>query len=108
MSRSKQAIPTLAVLKLLTRKGEGLLAFCQPGFTLSIDFINNSNAHKAIRAMNQFIAEQNGRVYLAKDLLLTTEQFRSMYPEHEHVSQIIKHYQSPMKSDLSNRLGITK
>ncbi|MDI1351450.1 MAG: FAD-binding oxidoreductase, partial [bacterium] len=36
------ATPTLAVLKLFTQSGEGLLSFCQPGFTVAIDFFNSS------------------------------------------------------------------
>lgn len=106
--RSHQATPTLAVLKLLIRSGEGLLSFCKPGFTIAIDFVNNSNAHKAIRSMNQLITELDGRIYLAKDLLLTPEQFRSMYQNHEQFTQILKYYQSPMQSDLAKRLRITE
>lgn len=104
--RNHQAIPTLAVLKLLIRSGDGLLSFCKPGFTIAIDFVNNSNALNAIRSMNQLITELDGRIYLAKDLLLTPEQFRSMYQNHEQFIQILKYYQSPMQSDLAKRLRI--
>ncbi|KTD32389.1 hypothetical protein Lmor_2327 [Legionella moravica] len=106
--RTHKASPTLAVLKLFMQSGEGLLSFCTPGFTLAIDFINNQYAQKAIMAMNQFITELNGRVYLAKDLLLTPEQFRIQYERHAELSEIIKHYQSPMRSDLAKRLRITE
>ncbi len=106
--RSHQATPTLAVLKLFIQSGNGLLSFCKPGFTIAIDFINNDKAHHAIKAMNQLISELNGRIYLAKDLLLTPEQFRSMYPNYEQWSHIMKHYQSPMQSELARRLRITE
>ncbi|WP_058494097.1 FAD-binding oxidoreductase [Legionella worsleiensis] len=105
--RTHKACPTLAVLKLLMRSGEGLLSFCTPGFTLAIDFINNVQAHKAIIKMNQLITELNGRIYLAKDLVLTPEQFRTQYTQHAQFSEILNHYQSTMSSDLSTRLGIT-
>lgn len=106
--RSNRATPTLTVLKLFIQSGVGLLSFCRPGFTIAIDFIHNTNAQKAITAMNQLISDVGGRIYLAKDLLLTPEQFYSMYPAHEQWSQIIKHYQSPMQSELSKRLRITE
>lgn len=106
--RRCKATPTLAVLKLLGRSGPGLLSFCQPGFTLAVDFIHNQAAREAIAAMNQYLCDIGGKVYLAKDLLLTPEQFRHMYPGHAQFSNILKEYRSPMQSDLGRRLGILK
>ncbi|KTD23695.1 FAD-binding protein [Legionella israelensis] len=106
--RTHKATPTLAVLKLLDRHGSGLLSFCQPGFTLAIDFIHDQSARNAITAMNQFLCDTGGKVYLAKDLLLNPEQFQHMYPKHEEFSNILKEYRSPMQSDLGRRLGILK
>lgn len=102
-----QATATLAVLKYFTQSGVGLLSFAQPGFTLAIDFINNDQAHKAIAAMNELISEINGKIYLAKDRLLTKEQFIKQYPQQAQFKTILEHYKSPMRSDLSCRLGIT-
>jgi decaprenylphospho-beta-D-ribofuranose 2-oxidase len=101
------ASPALAVLKYFTQTGIGLLSFTQPGFTLAIDFINNHQAHAAIRAMNAYISDIEGKIYLAKDLLLTPEQFRQQYPAHEEFMHLLAHYKSPMRSNLSHRLGIT-
>jgi FAD/FMN-containing dehydrogenase len=104
--KKHQAVPTLAVIKLFTQSGKGLLSFCQPGFTIAIDFNNNHHARSAIKAMNQFVAETNGLIYLAKDLLLTAEQFQKMYQKHSNFSQILASYNSNMQSDLALRLGI--
>ncbi|AWN74005.1 FAD-binding oxidoreductase [Legionella anisa] len=106
--RDHKATPTLAVLKLFTQSGEGLLSFCKPGFTLAIDFIHNLQAKQAISAMNQLITEHKGRVYLAKDLLLNEEQFHQMYGKHEQFSQTLEHYGCSMHSDLAQRLGLKK
>ncbi|PJE16645.1 FAD-binding oxidoreductase [Legionella sp.] len=106
--RSHQATPTLAVLKYFSKPGLGLLSFVQPGFTLAVDFINNQQAHQAILAMNEWISEVKGKVYLAKDLLLTAKQFAKQYPQQEQFSEILKRYNSRMRSDLSQRLGITQ
>lgn len=106
--RINKATPTLAVLKLFTQPGVGLLSFCKPGFTLAVDFVHNKQARQAIIAMNQLITEINGRIYLAKDLLLNATQYKTMYTRHEHFSQILKQYGCNMSSDLAKRLGILK
>ncbi|RUR04872.1 FAD-binding oxidoreductase [Legionella sp. km772] len=105
---SSNAIPTLAVVKLFTQPGAGLLSFCMPGITLAVDFNNNQYAQLAIKKMNQFILENKGKIYLAKDLFLTSEQYEAMYEQHAQFSKLIIDYQSPMHSDLGQRLGIMK
>lgn len=105
--QSHQATPTLAVLKYFTKSGSGLLSFAEPGFTLAIDFINNQQAEQAIKAMNEWITAAKGKIYLAKDLFLTEAQFNCQYPQHEVFSKLLTRYQSPMRSDLSRRLGLT-
>ena len=103
-----KAIPTLAVLKLFTHPGEGLLSFCTPGFTLALDFANNPPAQQAIKTMNQLMVANQTKVYLAKDLFLTTEQYESMYEQHTQFAKLLKEYHSPMHSALARRLGIIK
>lgn len=102
-----KATPTLAVLKLLTQSGQGLLSFCKPGFTVAIDFIHNAQARKAIEMMNELIVAHQGRIYLAKDLLLTPKQFQAMYEHYEDFLQVLKKYHCSMNSDLAQRLRIT-
>lgn len=106
--KKHKATPTLAVLKLFTHAGEGLLSFSTPGFSIAVDFVNNDQAHQAIKELNQFIVEHQGKIYLAKDLLLTKEQYENIYDQHSVFSELLKHYQSPMYSDLAKRLGIVK
>jgi decaprenylphospho-beta-D-ribofuranose 2-oxidase len=103
-----KATPTLAVLKYFTKAGSGLLSFATPGFTVAIDFIHNQAARNAIKQMNQCIAEWGGKVYLAKDLYLNQAQYEQMYPQHEAFRDIINQHNSPMRSDLSARLGISR
>lgn len=101
-----QATPTLAVMKYFTKEGNGLLSFCQPGFSVAIDFIHNAKALKAIAAMNSYLNQINARVYLAKDLLLTPVEFHQMYPKHAQFLQVLSQNQCPMNSQLAKRLGI--
>jgi len=100
------ATPTLTVLKLLTQQGNGLLSFCRPGFTLAIDFINNDRAKTTIKALNQLTTKLGGQVYLAKDLLLNSDEFKLMYPKHVEFLHVLQDYQCPMNSLLAQRLGI--
>lgn len=103
-----KATPTLAVLKYFTKKGHGLLSFCKPGFTLAIDFIHNKQAADAITSMNQYLTDNNGLIYLAKDLYLTPNQFNTMYTKQEQFKTILSQYQCNFRSDMSKRLGITQ
>ena len=104
--RQCQATPTLAVLKYLTQHGAGLLSFIQPGFTLAIDFNYNPQSIKAIQIMNETITQMGGKIYLAKDLLLTREQFEHQYANFNQFNEIVARYQSPFQSDLSRRIGL--
>ena len=106
--QTQHATPTLAVLKYFTQPGMGLLSFTQPGFSLAIDFIHNATARRAIEAMNQYITELGGRVYLAKDLYLHPAQYEHMYPQHAAFRDMIQSVHSPMRSDLGIRLGINR
>ncbi|MFI4963258.1 MAG: FAD-binding protein [Legionellales bacterium] len=103
-----QATPTLAVLKLFTQSGLGTLSFCQPGFTLAVDLIHNHQAKTAIEAINQYISNLGGCVYLAKDLLLTKEQCHTMYPNLPHFKKVLSHNHCRNQSDIAKRLGITE
>jgi decaprenylphospho-beta-D-ribofuranose 2-oxidase len=102
-----QALPTLAVLKYFDKPGLGLLSFAKPGFTIAIDFINNQPSINAIQNLNQLATEMGGRIYLAKDLLLTKEQFRKQYEAHSNFMNVLAQFSNPCQSNLSRRLGLT-
>ena len=104
---TNNATPTLAVLKYFNQNGLGLLSFTKPGFTLAIDFINNSMAQKTIAAMNEWISKAGGKIYLAKDLFLTKNQFVEQYPNHQQFLQLLTQHHSKMSSDLGKRLGLS-
>lgn len=106
--KKHRATPALAVLKLFTQTGMGLLSFCEPGFTLAIDFPYNKHSVSAVQTLNQFISDAGGKVYLAKDLVLQQEQFARMYPKQQQFKHIIKQYASGMQSDLAKRLGLSE
>lgn len=104
--RRHAATPTLAVLKYFHQPGAGLLSFVQPGFSLAIDFMNNERARQAITNMNALISEAHGKIYLAKDLFLTQEQFARQYPQQDRFRRLLQQYDCGMQSDLGKRLGL--
>lgn len=105
--RASKATPTLCVLKYFRKKGAGILSFADEGFTIAIDFIHTDEARRLISTLNAYITVQKGRIYLAKDMLLSPAQFKTQYPNHEAFSAILKQYHCSTHSDLSHRLGIT-
>jgi len=80
ISASRQA-SFLAVLKRMGGPDEGLLSFAKPGFTLALDFPNTPETPALIRRLIDATRNHDGRVYLAKDSLLTAQDFAAMYPQ---------------------------
>lgn len=70
----------LAVIKY-HRDGIGPMTFPKAGYSIALDFPNTRRVRALIPQLNRWIAEQGGRVYLAKDALLAPELFAAMYGE---------------------------
>ncbi|RAI43024.1 FAD-binding oxidoreductase [Rhodoplanes roseus] len=73
----------LAVLKLLgeSRSG-GVLSFPMPGATLALDFPNKGESTRRLLAtLSEIVLAAGGRLYPAKDAVMTPEMFRAGYPD---------------------------
>jgi FAD/FMN-containing dehydrogenase len=70
----------LAVIKY-HREGKGLLTFSKAGYSLALDFPNTSRVRALLPQLDRWVADQGGRVYLAKDAMLTADLFQRMYGE---------------------------
>ena len=68
----------LAVIKY-HRDGKGLLTFSKRGYSIALDFPNTKRVRSILPQIDRWIAENGGRVYLAKDALLTHDVFSAMY-----------------------------
>jgi FAD/FMN-containing dehydrogenase len=69
----------LTVLKDFGSEGKGMLSFPRPGLTVSLDIpLEGESTHRLVDALNDSVAEQGGRIYLAKDALTRPEHFRAM------------------------------
>ena len=98
----------LAVLKLYGRENQNWLSFPMEGYSLALDFKMQLGLVDFIHELTDQVVELGGRVYLAKDALLTREQFEQSYPKVEQFRKLRKdmgldaHFQSL----LSQRLGL--
>jgi FAD/FMN-containing dehydrogenase len=73
----------LAVMKVFGDvPSPGLLSFPKPGITLCLDFpIGNQKSFALYRRLADITLEHGGRMYSAKDALMTAAQFQAFYPE---------------------------
>jgi decaprenylphospho-beta-D-ribofuranose 2-oxidase len=96
----------LAVLKTLGREGRGYLSFPHPGHTLSLDLPWTRRSERLIQDLVSITADAGGRIYLAKDAVLTRKQFVSMYPNYTLFRSVIDEIDpnSKMDSEMARRL----
>jgi len=73
----------LCVIKDCGEEGEGLLSFPRRGVSVALDLPIRPDTTEHVRAMGDLVAEEGGRVYLAKDAFLRADQFERMEPRLE-------------------------
>jgi decaprenylphospho-beta-D-ribofuranose 2-oxidase len=98
----------LAVLKVMGRPGRGLLSFGLPGYSLALDIPARPGLRGLFAVLERITREAGGRIYLAKDSLLSAEGFWEMYPEAQRFLEI-RHAVDPqgrLSSDMAKRLGL--
>ncbi len=106
-----RGIPSLlTVLKSFGPQSEGLLSFPTAGYTLALDIpLRDGSLIPFLRELNKTVVQAQGRVYLAKDAILESEDFAAMYPHLDQFKAVKRKYdpQHRFRSRLSDRLGIT-
>jgi decaprenylphospho-beta-D-ribofuranose 2-oxidase len=103
-----RAASFLAVLKTLGDEGPGYLSFPMRGFTLALDFPGRPGAPDLLARLQDIVCDHGGRVYLAKDAVLTPERFRRMYPKLDAFRTVLGSIdpECRFRSDLERRLRI--
>lgn len=99
----------LAVIKRFGPQGQGLLSFPKTGYTLALDIpITGQDLFPQLDELDCIVLRRQGRVYLAKDMRLSPESYRVMYPRSYEFDAIKKRLDpdSQVRSDLAKRLGI--
>ncbi len=99
----------LAVLKCMGRRGKGYLSFPMPGYTLALDFPASSKTAELVGTLNKIARDYGGRVYLAKDALLSSDDFEAMYPEADQFRSVLRAIDPAgrMASPMARRLNLT-
>ena len=100
----------LAVLKSSGAANQGLLSYLFDGHTLALDFpYRGEKTDQLCRQLDEVMLEFDGRVYLAKDALVSAETFSQMYPRLEAFKRIKKRLdpETLFRSHQSDRVGIT-
>ncbi|MBL6455008.1 FAD-binding oxidoreductase [Belnapia sp. T6] len=98
----------LAVLKVMGRQGRGMLSFGMPGYSLALDIPARSGAEALFARLEGITRDAGGRIYLAKDSLLSAEGFAAMYPE-SAAFRALRSRLDPQRrfdSDMARRLGL--
>lgn len=95
----------LSVLKNFgPKKALGYLSFPIEGTTIAIDFPNQGiKTEKLLHDLYNIVISYHGRIYPAKDALMTSDQFRSCYPDFK---SFLKFRDSSIQSEMSRRYKI--
>ena len=99
---------TLAVLKLLGKSNDNYLSFPMEGLTLALDFKLSNSIIKLIKFLDEMIVDMNGKIYLAKDALMSENTFKKTYSKWKEFQAVrIKyHANGRFVSSQSKRIGL--
>lgn len=100
----------LAVLKTLGERSSGMLSFPMRGYTLALDFPNRGDVRTLLAELEAITLDHGGRIYLAKDSVLSAGGFRRMYPRLDEFLEVLNEIdpQQRMRSDMARRLGLRR
>ena len=98
----------LVVLKKMGAGRSGMMSFPMEGYTLAVDFPARAGASDVIQRLNQMTADVDGRVYLAKDAMLTPDLAAPMYQERNTWAALTNAADPDQKlaTDLVRRLNL--
>ena len=98
----------LAVLKSFGPQNSNYLSFPLDGYTLALDFKAEQSTFDLIKVLDPLVVSYGGRMYLAKDALMSQETFKKGYPRWVEFEEIRKTYHALGKfaSSQSRRLGL--
>lgn len=94
----------LAVLKKMGDQGEGWLSFPMKGYTLAMDFSHKTGVIPLLKEFEHLVLKNGGRIYCAKDALLSKEHFWQMYPKAQAFKELIAG--NGFTSNAGVRLGL--
>lgn len=105
---SSQRASFLTVLKRFGPGNEGLLSFPMEGYTLALDIPNHAGLVNFVEDLNLIVLRYGGRLYLAKDQLMSDSMFRETYPHWIQFQEIKAKYDPGFRfsSTMARRIGL--
>ena len=97
----------LAGIKILESDSSGLLSFCQKGWSVALDFKYSDDLILKLHNYTSILIKNGGKVYLAKDVTLNEEEFKSMYGNFYKFQSIRDEYNfHNFQSNFSRRVNL--
>ena len=110
--QSSPSPPVTAILRA-HKADDGLLSFSEDGYSLNFEFHpkkhNEAESRKAVDRIIEATAKRGGKIHLAKDQVMTPDQFARVYPRHQELLEIKQRLdpEGLFTSDLAKRVGLT-
>jgi len=97
-----------AVLKPMGGPGEGFLSFPLTGYVLAVDLPRRSGVEELHARLERITLDHGGRLYAAKDALMSAAGFARMFPELDRFRAVLDRVDphGRFQSDMSRRLAI--
>jgi FAD/FMN-containing dehydrogenase len=104
--------PPVTTILRAHKKDDGLLSFSEDGYSLNFEFHPKQRHEAANRQIVDRLIDatvrRGGKIHLAKDQVLTPEQFYRVYPRYRELLEIKRRLdpEGLFTSDLARRVGI--
>jgi hypothetical protein len=90
VSKSGMGSPLVVLKKFGAIESPGMLSFPMRGYTLCIDFPNRGpKVLKLLKSLEAITMESGGRIYPAKDAVMSSKTFHSGFPRFREFSEFI-------------------
>lgn len=98
----------LAVLKAFGPTNQNLLTFPIEGYTLALDFKVQPAVFSLLDELDKLVLSYGGRLYLAKDVRMSEQSFKTSYPNWQRFEEVRDQYHALgiFASKQSQRLGL--
>ena len=99
----------VTVFKDCGPEGPAPLSFPREGTSMALDIPMGPGVEAMVQALNAFVLDHGGRIYLAKDAFTSRADFERMYPRLDAFRAVKERWDPSgrIRSLLSDRLGIT-
>ena len=97
-----------SVLKPMGGPGEGFVSFPMKGYALAVDLPRRPGVEELYQRIERIALAHGGRLYVAKDALMSADGFARMFPELGRFREVLQRVDPDgrFQSDMSRRLRI--